>query len=356
MSAALDNNSIINCSGENCQQNQSNQTNRIVDMVFLWLIIIVGIFGNSLVVTVVKAIRSMRTTTNYLLVNVAAADITTLLFTAVHIISKSVYKYPSSPALLSFLCKFIFSNSIVIVTLLVTSLTMTILAFERYHALLKPLAMSGRLTTGKIAYVISAIWLVAIAMVTPIFVHIDYVLGTNIQHIDYVLAKNLQCSITVGLNGIVIYIDCLFVILTIIPFLVIAFCYSQIIYGLYFNNTICNNKSERGDTQQETKEKKRLVILLILLTVVFFVAFIPYGILIILNNHQITNTVTRYVQHYAQYLTLLSCSVNPFIYAFQSSSYRRSFVFLIKKVFCRDTTVDAIELLEMRTRTSLRNA
>jgi len=345
MSTALGNNSITNCSGENCQQNQPNQTNKIVDMVFLWLIIIVGIFGNSLVVTVVKVIRSMRTTTNYLLVNVAAADITTLLFTAVHIISKSVNKYPSSPALLSFICKFIYSNSIVIVSLLVTSLTMTILAFERYHALLKPLAMSGRLTTGNVAYVISAIWLVAIAMVTPIFVHMNYVPGAK-----------LQCSNIVDLNGIVIYIDCLFVILTIIPFLVIAFCYSQIIYGLYFNNTICNNKSERGDTQQETKEKKRLVILLILLTVVFFVAFIPYGIMIILNYNQITNTITPYVQHYAQYLTLLSCSVNPFIYAFQSSSYRRSFVFLIKKVFCRDTTVDAIELLEMRTRTSLRNA
>ena len=343
--SALSNNSTTNCSGENCQQNQPNQTSRIVDMTFLWVIIIVGVFGNSLVVTVVKMIRSMRTTTNYLLVNVAAADITTLLFTAIHVIIKSVGRYPSSPALQSFLCKFIINNSIVIVTLLVTSLTMTILAFERYHALVKPLTMSGRLTTGNIAYVIGAIWLVAIAMVTPIFVSFDYILGTS-----------LQCSTFVGNNEMVIYIDCLIVILTVIPFTVIAFCYSQIIYGLYFNNTICNNKSERGDTREEMKEKKRLVILLILLTVVFFIAFIPYGIMIILNFNQIRNTHTRYVQHYAQYLTLLSCAVNPFIYAFQSSSYRRSFVFLIKKMFCRDTTVDALELLEMRTRTSLRNA
>lgn len=347
MSAALSNNSNTNCSGESCQQNQPNQTDNTVDMIFLWLIIIVGVLGNSLVLTVVKMIRSMRTTTNYLLVNVAAADITTLLFTAVHVIIGSVIgsagRYPSSPALLSFLCKFIFNNSIVIVTLLVTSLTMTILAFERYHALLKPLTMSGRLTTGNIAYVISALWLVAIAMVTPIFVTFDYDLGTR------------QCPKFVS-NKMVIYIDCLFVILTIIPFTVIAFCYSQIIYGLYFNNTICNNKSERGDTREETKEKRRLVILLILLTVVFFIAFIPYGILIILNFNKIRNTNTLLLKYSAQYLTLLSCSVNPFIYAFQSSSYRRSFVFLIKKIFCRDTTVDAIELLEMRTRTSLRNA
>ena len=343
MSGELSNHSITNCSLENCQESKLNHTNKTVDMTFLWLIIIVGVLGNSLVLAVVKMIRSMRTTTNYLLVNVAAADITTLLFTAVHVIIGSVGKFPSSPALLSFLCKFIFSNNIVIVTLLVTSLTMTILAFERYHALVKPLTMSGRLTTGNIAYVISGIWLVAISMVTPIFVSFDYDLGTK------------QCS-SVEDSKMVIYIDCLFVVLTIIPFTVVACCYSQIIYGLNFNNTICNNRSERSETREETKEKKRLVILLILLTVVFFLAFIPYGIMMILNFNKIRNKNTRYLQHFAQYLTLLSCSVNPFIYAFQSSSYRRSFVFLIKKIFCRDTTLDAIELLEMRARTSLRNA
>ena len=344
MSAALSNNSITNCSGENCQQSQPIQTNQLVDMIFFWLIIIVGVFGNSLVIAVLKMFSSMRTTTNYLLVNIAAADITTLLFTAIHVITKQVGSFPPSPTLLSFLCKFIFTNSIVIVTLLVTSLTMTILAFERYHALAKPLIMTGRLTTGKIAYIISAIWLAAIAMVTPFFVSFDYDKVTG------------SCFHGVASKKMVIYTDCLFVILTIIPFTVIAFCYSQIIYGLYFNNTICNNKSERGDTREETREKRRLVILLILLTVVFFIAFIPYGILIILNFNKIRNTNTRYLQHSAQYLTLLNCSVNPFIYAFQSSSYRRSFVLLIKKMFCRDTTVDAIELHEMRTRTSLRTA
>ena len=342
MSAETTNQSITNCSLENCQQKKPNQDNKIVEMVFLWLIIIVGVCGNSLVLTVIKMIRTMRTTTNYLLVNIAAADITTLLFTTVHVIIGSVGNFPSSPALLSFLCKFIFTNSIVIVTLLVTSMSMTILAFERYHALLKPLTMSGRLTTNNIAYVISAIWLVAIAMVTPIFVKFDYDLETG------------RCNRYVG-NKTVIYIDCLFVILTIIPFTIIAFCYSQIIYGLNFNKTICNNKSERGNTREETREKRRLVILLILLTVIFFVAFIPYGILVILNFNKINNTNTLYLRHSAQYLTLLSCSVNPFIYAFQSSSYRRSFVFLIKKIFRLDTTLDAIELLEMRTRTSLRN-
>ena len=58
-----------------------NQTKEVIKTVAFWLIIIVGIIGNSLVITVVKMFVSMRTTTNYLLVNVACADVATLLFT-----------------------------------------------------------------------------------------------------------------------------------------------------------------------------------------------------------------------------------------------------------------------------------
>ena len=343
MSSAFSDNSTSNCSVQDCQQNQSSQaTLHLAAMIFFWLITIVGIMGNTLVIAVVKIIRSMRTTTNYLLVNVAVADITTLLFTAIHVIINSV-RLPSSQALKSFLCKFIYTNNNVIVTLLVTSLTMTLLAIERYNALVKPLLMSRRLTTDKIAYFISGIWLVAIAMVIPLLVSIDYDV------------ERQNCSLGNALDEMVIYVDCLFVIITLIPFTVIALCYSQIIYGLYFKNTICNNKSERGETREEMREKRRLVILLILLTVVFFIAFIPYGILITLEYNKISNKSIPILAYAARYLTLLNFSVNPFIYAFQSSSYRRGFVFILKKMFCCDTTVEAVELLEMRTRTSIRS-
>lgn len=323
-------------------QDSSNQSGRFtvdVDMVFFWLIIIFGVVGNSLVITVVKMIRSMRTATNYLLVNVAAADVTTLVFTAIHFLIRIIH--PTSPkALLSFLCAFIYNNTIVIVTLLVTSLTMTLLAFERYHALVKPLINSGRLTNGNIAYVIAAIWVVAIAMVTPLFAGFSYDSTAGTCHAD--------------LEELAIYVSCLFIVLTFIPFIIIAYCYSQIVYGLYVKKTICSNKSERAETPEEAREKRRLVILLILLSVVFFTAFVPYGLLIILNFNRMKIAYLTGLRHVAQYLTLLSCSVNPFIYAFQSSSYRHSFNFLFKRLFRRDTTVNSLELIKMRTGTSSR--
>ncbi|KAJ7394755.1 hypothetical protein OS493_000588 [Desmophyllum pertusum] len=150
---------------------QPDQTERQVRITFVWIIIVVGLVGNSFIVAVIILFRRMRTTTNYLLVNVAAADITTLLFTAVHVIS---IKGPiPTGALGSFLCKFVHTNNITMVTLLVTTLTLTLLAVERYHAMVKPLIISRRIATENIAYFIAGIWLVAIAMVTPLFVSVD---------------------------------------------------------------------------------------------------------------------------------------------------------------------------------------
>ena len=340
--SAFHNNTTANFTAPAELPHHSNQTVEVVKVVSFWLIIITGIMGNSLVIAVVKMFRSMRTTTNYLLVNVAAADIATLLFTAILFLITTRYSAAHSGALASFVCKFFFTNSIAIITLLVTALTLTLLAFERYQALVKPLSVTGRLTIDKIAYVITGIWMVAIALVIPLL---------STFHWD---SKEHACSLGDAEYEMMIYIDCLIVILTLVPFSLIAFCYSQIVYGMYFKKTVCGSKSERCDTRRETKEKRKLVTLLILLTVVFFVAFIPYGVLLILKVSKVDHSLV-YLQIGSQYLTLLNCSINPFIYAFQSSNYRLAFMVILKKMLCRDATNEHSELLEMRTRTSVRS-
>ncbi|XP_068679225.1 galanin receptor type 1-like [Montipora foliosa] len=325
------------------QLSQSDQyTERTMTLVIIFIIISVGIIGNSMVIAVVKAIRGMRSTTNYLLVNIAVADIITLLFTIVHLIL-SRFSSPSSftSAALNFLCKFVYTNNVSLVSFLVTVMTLTLLAIERYHALVKPLTSSRRLTSERIACVITGIWSASFALVTPLF--------ATTKPDD----KEI-CSYGDAREGIVVYIYCFVVILALVPFTIIMFCYSFIIYGMYINKTIFNNNGERRATRQEITEKRRLVWLLIILTLIFFVAFIPYGILLIMKYSEVNNAFIIDLHYATQYLALLSLAVNPFIYAFASSGYRRGYVFLLKKIACRNTTVNAIELREMQLRTSVR--
>ena len=314
-----------------------NQPDYLVRMVFTWTIIAVGSIGNSFIVAVIIIFRHMRTTTNYLLVNVAVADITTLLFTAMHLIPTKG-PFPGG-ALGSFLCKFVYTNNITMVTLLVTTLTLTLLAVERYHAMIKPLVISRRINTERIAYVVVGIWMVAIAMVTPLFVSVDH------------RPKSQICSPGDNFDAMKVYIYCLVVMLTLIPFFAIAFCYSRIISGLYFGNTICS-RGQDITTPQEMAEKKKIVILLIALTTVFFVAYVPYGVALILQFSGMANTSVEKLRIFnrfkigVQYLTLLNCSMNPFIYAIPSTNYRCCFKYIFKKILCQNIReeFDASEL------------
>ena len=322
--------------------NGQNQIEFQVRMVFLWLIITVGLIGNLFIVAVIKMFQSMRTTTNYLLFNVAVADITTLFFTAIHLLIPIQNPFPTG-SLGSFLCKFVYTNNITMVTLLVTTLTLTLLAIERYHAMIKPMITTRRIPTDKIAYFITVIWMVSMAMVTPLFVSLDYRPNSK-----------SQCSPGDDFDEMRVYVTFLIITLTLIPFLGIAFCYSKIVLGLYCTKTICSRIRE-VDAQRSMKEKKKLLIALVVLTAVFFVAFVPYGVVMILQFNGITGKNSAQLRVFSRlrsavhYLTLLNCLLNPFIYAVPSTNYRCCFKYMIKKILRKDTR-EELEAIELRRR------
>ena len=342
MAFLFNNSTTANSSDSSFFQNRLNQTGWQFRMVFLWLIIVVGLVSNSFIVAVIKIFRSMRTTTNFLVVNVAVADITTLLFTAIHLVIPKKVPLPLG-ALASFLCKFIYTNNVTMVSLLVTALTLTLLAVERYHAMVKPMITSRRITTDKIAYFVIVIWVVSIAMVTPLFVSLDHRPSSNVL-----------CSPGDHFEEMRAYVTCLVVTLTLIPFVGIAFCYSQIISGLYCGQTICS-QSQGLNARREMAEKKRLLILLVVLTAVFFAAFVPYGVVLILQFNGITKRAFAQIQIFAlfrtgvKYLTLLNCSLNPFIYAIPSTNYRCCLKYIFKKILRQDTTKE-LATIELRKR------
>ena len=216
------------------------QDDQTIKLIFLSLIISVGIIGNSVVIVVIKAIRGMRSTTNYFLVNVAVADIFALVFHS--IIRRSLSSYHSLSKFAQYLlCKFIITNTMTLIPFAATVLTLTLLAVERYRALVKPMTSSSRLTVDKIAYVITGIWSAFFALVTPLF-------ATIVYHPKVKGGADI-CNFGNAEGGIIIYIYCFVTILLLVPFIVIAFCYSRIIYCMFIKKTVFNNPSERQATQ-----------------------------------------------------------------------------------------------------------
>lgn len=227
----------------------------------------------------------------------------------------------------SFLCKVIDPNTLSNVALLATTLNLAVLSIERYNALVKPMMISRRLTIENVIYVIIGIWLVSMTMNLPVIIYMDY--DPAIQ----ICSPGKHFRVIIVSNGAVVFA------MMIIPFIIIAISYSQIISGLYFRNTIfnCNEAANPGLNREDLMAKRKLVKLLVTITIVFFIAFVPYGVLQISilgltgsqRNHNIQNLANILV-----YLIPVHSSINPFLYALQSNNYRQGFKVLAKKMMC----------------------
>lgn len=91
---------------------------------FYGLAVLIGILGNLLFIVVVKRTRFMHTTTNFLLANIAAADVVSLAFCVPGVILQFI-DHPKG-GLGSFLCKFVSMHHVAGITLLVSGITLTL--------------------------------------------------------------------------------------------------------------------------------------------------------------------------------------------------------------------------------------
>ena len=125
----------------------------------------IGFIGNVLVIRIVHKTRQMHTPTNYLLANMAVSDvITILLFLCNNFTEDQLGRVSHKFA--TFACK---ALSIVGICITVSSITLTVLALERYHALLKPFRTELRLSEDNVKKAIVFIWTTSVVISFPWF-------------------------------------------------------------------------------------------------------------------------------------------------------------------------------------------
>ena len=138
-----------------------------------------GLIGNVLVIRIVHKTREMHTATNYLLASIAVSDVFTVIMIAARRFAFSQHVLDENFAHL--VCK----ASLVIITFItifatVSSITLTVLAVERYNALLKPLRTGLRLSEDNIKKAVALIW------VTSVFVSIPNAFSQEFDRINRV--------------------------------------------------------------------------------------------------------------------------------------------------------------------------
>lgn len=127
------------------------------EMVFVILNVIVfltGIMGNLLVIIAVTTTKSMQSVTNIFIVNLATADLLVMLFCAPPSV---IWDVTNTWIFGSLMCRII--GYIQNLSVSVSVLTLTFIAYDRYNAICRPLQFSTR--RSKAAVVICAIWTIS---------------------------------------------------------------------------------------------------------------------------------------------------------------------------------------------------
>ena len=283
------------------------------------VIVLFGSIGNALVVLVVWRTPSMHTTTNYLLSSLACADLLTLVW------CPGVYDYALSNVQLQkvtgdYICKFFTGNAIQAVTINVSAITLTLIAVERYNALVRPMVTEARFNKKNVRYAIALTWIIGVVSCIPDFMYISY-------------SKTMgKCSRPWTLDQAhrrKTHIITTTVFLILIPLLIMSYCYLQIMKGLYLTKTVFSQAVASQDFKQE---KKNLAKLLLSVTIVFYICCLPFGIFMIyvvcmepLGKEQMERGPLNTAHGVVRFLLFANSSFNPFLYAWQSSNYREGF-------------------------------
>lgn len=136
----------------------------IVVPVLFGIIIILGLFGNALVVIVVSANQQMRSTTNLLIINLAIADLCFIVFCVPF--TATDYILPFWP-FGDLWCKMV--QYLIVVTAYASVYTLVLMSLDRFLAVVHPIAsMSVRTERNAIA-AIGITWIIILVTSIPVF-------------------------------------------------------------------------------------------------------------------------------------------------------------------------------------------
>uniref|UniRef100_A0A8D0BBC3 G-protein coupled receptors family 1 profile domain-containing protein n=1 Tax=Salvator merianae TaxID=96440 RepID=A0A8D0BBC3_SALMN len=188
----------------------------IVSLVVFGLIFALGVVGNSLVITVLARCKpgKPRSTTNIFILNLSIADLAYLLFCVPF--QSIVYALPSW-VLGTFICKF--THYFFTVSMLVSIFTLSAMSVDRYVAIVHSRRSSSLRVSRNALFGVGVIWLLSIAMASPVAHH---------QHIVHTVNKTFCWEAWPNLQHKKVYVFCTFVFGYLIPLLLISFCYAKL--------------------------------------------------------------------------------------------------------------------------------
>ena len=303
-----------------CPEPNANKYVKGIKAAAYILVILLSLFGNVMVVRVVHKNRRMRTITNYLIINMALADLLTTVFNMLpttYWIFQGLDVWAMGGWIGEALCKLLnFSQSL---SISVSVFTLCAIAFDRFFAIFRPLK---RVITFRVAKcIIAGTWLASIVVPCPQL----YVLTTaGEKGVAQCVEKWVPPfdAATAPRD----YTIALFFLLYALPLTVIASLYTVIMLKLWRRRA----PGQELTSNQEHKEKTNRKVLKMLVTVVivFALSWLPLYVrmfVMFAESDRYICGLPYDMDFLTLYLGHANSAVNPYIYVIFNENYRRGF-------------------------------
>ena len=298
----------------------------IVLIVIYSLIFIFGLMGNIFVIVAIVKFKSLRTLTNYFLLNLTVGDILVILVCIPVTLGSSVYKKWIYGELLCKLTPFIQGSAVGVSVLSLLSISVS-----RYFAIYKPLTAKIIFSKKNVRIMLAIIWIMAFGSMCPLLI-VNSVRTYGI----YGYFESKICEETwrtqIDRHAFNIFIFC---ILFVGPFFMMSIAYIVIGHTLWIGNSILmeDYTCQQKRSNLILKQRRRTVKMLVCVVILFVVCWLPYYIvniwldfnLVDKNNVEEVTRVYHYVYPFVLFLGLGNSAVNPVCYCLMSRGFRRGF-------------------------------
>lgn len=300
-----------------------------VEVFFSRLFLAISILGNLLVIVVLQRMKkrspTLRLRTNFLIQNLAVADMTVCLL---YNLNEIYDKNPNQTT--RFTCK-IFAG-LLFTSLSASSCLICFISVERFLAVVRPLDFE--LSQRKATLMVIFSWYYAVLFAIPDFYWIEKI---DIKFCQIGMVPLCTYKQQPGTDTTVVSL--LSVTATfIIPIAVIIFANASIVKTMvcsedsifYYRRKRSRTSSELSINTSNLRRKQNAVRIVLLLTLVFVVCSVPYATSVVLSTVGVTVPITFISVAY--YLMLLNSTANPFVYSFLSRDFRQACWQLVKDI------------------------
>jgi len=214
---------------------------------------LVALVGNTLLIYIVWKKPGTRNLTSFMFVNMAVADLMVVVF-QMPVSITHFYVFGSSEFLQVFTCRFLYYA--VYVSTIASIFCLTVIAFDRYFAVVHPFRRS--------------IWFRKPTIITPI-IWISSMALMSIVPVAFKLIRG-KCRIEESL--ILPFYVYFFAVGFLLPLAVISVLYTQVARKLWFHEVPVDHNVSENQREQEIP-KKKVIRMLIIIVVVFALCWLP---------------------------------------------------------------------------------